>query len=499
MSNTWKQWEGQVVNAEFTLLRYLGGSEHSALFLTEVREGERFLKAAIKLIPAGGENDELQLSRWRQAADLSHPHLISLLDGGRCEIGDVPLLYVVMECAEENLAQVLPSRALTPDEAREMLDSVLDVLAYLHDKGFVHGHVKPINIMAIGDQLKLSSDELCRAGESLERLGRPDAYGPPENAPEAITTAETMSPAGDVWSLGMTLVETMTQKLPVVRAAEQREPLVPLTLPEPFLNIARHCLVSRPQDRWTVGQITGRLQERTPAPQTRAPLPQAQATPRPPQPATERPSGPPAKRRGYGVPIAAGIVLAAILLGPRLLHRHSEAPQVPVAELEQPPAAPSPKQLKPAPPEHPTKASKPGVIEEEQKSEHATPVPASVRPETLREEPTNTVAKLPVGAPVRGEVAQRVLPDVLESARKSIRGAVKVKVKVDVDRTGNVEGAELESRGPSKYFARAALQAAQLWRFTPPKAAGRGVLSSWTLQFEFTRGGTTVIPTQEIP
>src|ERR1700682_5595656 len=109
MSNTWKQWEGQVVNADFKLLRYLGGSEHSALFLTEVREGERFLKAAIKLIPAGGENDELQLSRWRQAAAVFHPHLISLLDGGRCEIGGVPLLYVVMECAEENLAEVLPS------------------------------------------------------------------------------------------------------------------------------------------------------------------------------------------------------------------------------------------------------------------------------------------------------------------------------------------------------------------------------------------------------
>ena len=501
MSNNWKQWEGQVVNAEFTLLRYLGGSEHSALFLTEIREGERFLKAAIKLIPAGGENDELQLTRWRQAADLSHPHLISLFDGGRCEIGGVPLLYVVMEFAEENLAQVLPGRALTPDEAREMLDSVLDVLAYLHGKGFVHGHVNPTNIMAIGDQLKLSSDALCRAGESLERPGRPDAYGPPENAAEGVAAVERFSPAGDIWSLGMTLVETMTQNLPVVRAAEQREPLVPLTLPEPFLDIARHCLVSRPQDRWTVAQIAARLQERTPTPQVRAPLPQAQAAVRPPPPATARPSRTPAKRRSYGVPVAAGIVLvlAAILVGPRLLHRNSEAPQVPTAALEQSPVPPTSMQVKQAAPERPTKASKADIIEEEQKPEHPTPVAASIHPEALREEPTNTIAKLPAGAMVRGEVAQRVLPDVLERARKSIRGTVKVRVKVDVDQAGNVEGAELESRGPSKYFAREALQAAQLWRFTPPKAAGRGVLSSWTLQFEFTRGGTTVIPTQEIP
>ena len=64
-------------------------------------------------------------------------------------------------------------------------------------------------------------------------------------------------------------------------------------------------------------------------------------------------------------------------------------------------------------------------------------------------------------------------------------------VKVNVDRAGNVEDAELDSRGPSKYFARAALQAAQDWKFRPAMVDGRGVLSTWILRFEFTRGGTT--------
>jgi TonB family protein len=501
MPHAWKQWESQVVNGEFPLLRYLGDSEHSGVFLTEFHRGERLLKAAIKLIPSIGEKDELQLSRWRLAAELSHPHLISLLDRGRCEIGGVPLLYVVMECAEENLAQVLPSRALTPAEAREMLDSVLDVLAYVHGKGFVHGNIKPINIMADGDQLKLSSDCLGRAGELLGRPNRPDAHDPPENAPEAIASPETRLPAGDVWSLGMTLVETMTQILPVARAGELREPLVPLTLPEPFLDIARHCLLWRPQDRWTVAQIAARLQDRTPVPQARAPLPQAHGPARPPRPTSTRPSRPPAERRSYGIPVTAGVVLllAAIVAGPRLLHRHPEAPPAPAVALEPPPVPPVPKQVKQAPPERPTKTSRPSVIEESQDREAPTPMPASIHPETLREEPTNTVAKRSAGALVRGEVAQKVLPDVLESARNTIRGTVRVNVNVDVDRSGNVEGADLESPGPSKYFARAALRAAQNWRFKPPNIAGQGVLSSWTLRFEFTRYGTTVIPTQEIP
>src|SRR5258705_9940743 len=358
MSQNWKQWEGQVVNGKFPLLRYLGGSEYSAVFLTEFNESERPQRAAIKLIPAGGETDELQLSRWRAAVALSHPHLISTFDEGRCEVAGVALLYVVMECAEENLAQVLPSRALTPEEARETLDSVLDVLAYLYGKGFVHGHIRPINIMADdGDQLKLSSDGLRRAGEPLERAGRRDEYDPPEHAPDAFAPVDTASTAGDVWSLGMTIVETMTQTRVGTSSTEQRETLVPLTLPEPFLDIARHCLLRHPQERWTVSEIAARLQGRIPAAQVRAVL-------RAPQSAVSRASSFPVKGRSYGIPLAAGIIFAfvAIVAGPRLLHRHSEMRPAPITSLEEPTVSSEPKpeakQVTPAQPEHRSETSK---------------------------------------------------------------------------------------------------------------------------------------------
>ena len=51
MTRDWKQWEGQIVNGTFPLRQYLGGSEHSAVFLTE-RRGRDPQRAAIKLIPA---------------------------------------------------------------------------------------------------------------------------------------------------------------------------------------------------------------------------------------------------------------------------------------------------------------------------------------------------------------------------------------------------------------------------------------------------------------
>src|SRR5438309_4996301 len=163
MTESWKQWQGQVVDHQFSLQQYLGGSDHSAVFLTQ-REGR--LKAAIKLIPANPENADRQLFQWRLATKLPHPHLIRIFQTGRCQLGDQSLLYIVMEYAEEDLSQILPHRPLTPSETRDMLQPVLDALAYVHGKGFVHGHLKPANIMAIADQVKLSSDGLCAPGES---------------------------------------------------------------------------------------------------------------------------------------------------------------------------------------------------------------------------------------------------------------------------------------------------------------------------------------------
>jgi TonB family protein len=505
MSDTWKQWENQTLDNKFPLLRYLGGSEHCAVFLTERRAGERLVKAAIKIIPAAPATGELQLSSWQQAAKLSHPHLIPIHEMGRFELGGVPVVYVVMECAEENLAQVLPGRALTVAEAREMLASVLDVLAYLHGKGFVHGHIKPANIMASGDELKVSSDALHRAGESLDGPGNQTPYDPPEIATGINSVSQTMSPAGDVWSLGMTLVETLTQNLPVVRTAEEKDPVLPKSLQEPYLDIARHCLVRNPQARWTVPQIEARLEGRAPMSQVRTISPEVRAA----SPAQQRiaaPSRPLVNSRNYTVPVAVGcaLLLAAILAGPRLLRRHADAPQVPVATVEQPFVSPAPKkaapkQAAPSPQERSAKPYNSTLAEEERSPKAPVPVPALIHPEPMREEETTTAARFPAVSPAHGEVIHQAAPEVIQSARNSIRGTVRVSVKVNVDRSGNVEDAELESHGPSKYFARAALAAAQDWKFKPPKVGGRGVLSTWTLQFEFTRDATTVVPTQEMP
>jgi TonB family protein len=246
-----ERWEGQVINGKFPLLQWLGGTGRTSVFSTEI-PGLKAQNAAIKLIPVDPANRE-QISRWQTAATLAHPNLLKIFDGGECEINGRPMLYVVLELADENLSHVLPTRALSTREAEQMVVPVLDVLKYLHQKGLVHSRIRPANIVAVNDRLKLSSDSLRRAGEVVGSRAESSAYDAPE------TGTGPIAPASDVWSLGATLVAALTQKPPVLDRKIGADPIVPESFPQPFRQIASECLRRNPADRCTLDQIQQRL------------------------------------------------------------------------------------------------------------------------------------------------------------------------------------------------------------------------------------------------
>jgi TonB family protein len=425
-------WVGRVIDGRFTLLQWLGGSGRGGVFLTEL-QGHPSQKAVIKLIPADATDAEAHIAGWAVTTTLSHPHLMRLLYTGRFQIDTTPLLYSVTEYAGEVLSQILPQRPLTPTEAKEMLDPVLDALSYLHGKGIVHGHLKPSNIMVVADQLKLSSDSLHVAGELGNHFAALSIY----DAPEAAT--EPISPAADVWSLGVTLVEALTQHPPVWDRSTHSEPIVPQSIPQPFSDITQECLRSDPSRRCTLSDVKARLE-------TALSLP---------DPASKTRRAVPVKLRVTAL-IAAVLVLIAVIAALLVRSRHVK-PSITVRE-----------KLVftiPAPP------------------------PQSPAPETQTSK----------GGAVKGAVAGRVLPDVLQSARKTIQGKVKVRIRVTVDPGGNVSSATFDSPGPSKYFAKLAQQSAQHWRFKPAQMDGQAVSSIWILQFQFTQTATEVTPVEASP
>ena len=68
-------------------------------------------------------------------------------------------------------------RTLTEEEVSMLLVPTLNALEYLHANGLVHGHIKPSDIMAMGDRLKVSMDGVRKPGEAIDAAGAPVGAG----------------------------------------------------------------------------------------------------------------------------------------------------------------------------------------------------------------------------------------------------------------------------------------------------------------------------------
>ena len=452
----WSKWESQVVNGVFSLRRFLGRSNHSVVFLTDCK-AQKLSNAAIKIIPADPARAETQLSRWRMGAALSHPHLIRLLEAGRCKLGGHPFLFVVTEYAEQNLAQILPHRALTADEVREMLIPTLDALAFLHRQNLVHGQLKPPNFLVVNDQLKLASDTIRTAGETAG-----------------------VDAASDMLELGATIVEALTQIRPAPEGP-QEAPSLPATLSPGFAAAVRRCLSPAPGNRPTVSELRDQIDPvRAGASAPDVPPPQASAAPAPepevhpvPRPSIPAPS----------VPVPSISARAA-----------ATAPRVP-APAPVPPAAPRPSAAIP-------KRQAPWLIPAAavglvlvalwagSRVLHSRGAARSIADQTASQQAASPPAtQSSTAAPVAASpVLHEEIPAVSRRARESVRGQIKVAVRVTVDRAGNVVAENLEVRGSSRYFARLATEAARKWKFAPADGPSA---REWLVQFEFSRSGAT--------
>jgi len=249
MIELWAKWEGQVINGGFPLRRLIGVSDHSAVFVTEA-PAHNLPNAAVKLVPAIPTLAESQLAYWNAAAALSHPRLLRLFAAGRCHLpggttsqGDQHFLYVLMEYADQNLAQLLETRALTEGEARETLPPLLDGLAFLHSRNLVQGQLKPSNILVVGEQLKLASDTIRPAGEAATSISMVSVYDPPEGRDGSFSTA------GDIWALGVTLYEALTRTTPARPDERSHGVTLPPDFPPASADVIRECLSRRPTDR----------------------------------------------------------------------------------------------------------------------------------------------------------------------------------------------------------------------------------------------------------
>lgn len=495
MSDLWTKWQGHVVNGTYRIGRYLGGSDHSGVFLTLLGQHQS-AEVALKLIPAGIAADA-QLTDLRTAAGLAHPNLIRLLKTGRCELDGQPFLYVVMEYAEQSLAQILRSRPLTEDEAREMLAPMLNALTFLHGRKLLQGQLKPTNILAVGDKLKLASDTIRPISETGAGRSVVSAYDPPEYRDGGYSTA------GDIWGLGMSLLEALSRRAPAGLDDGRGVVAVPPDFSPEFRDIVVQCLSRRPFDRPKLTEIDGWLRRQATGaawagtgsaaaiPETEAitfelEQPVApiaveaarEASVAPPtvaQPAVAPSTGAqPIAEPMIAEPLSAASTRASARSPPQAPHRPIIAPIILAAVAVIALGWAGLRALRP----HRTGAPPAAEASQGAPSQPATPGAAQAGG-------AGTSAAQGALTGMSGPLHEEI-PDVPLHARQTIHGRIRVSIRVIVDNEGRVVGARADQSGPSRYFERLAVEAAKKWTFPPVDGQARRLKQ---IRFEFTREG----------
>jgi serine/threonine-protein kinase len=177
---------------------------------------ERYV--ALKVLHAHYADDEEYVERFRRearsVAQLSHPHIVTVIDRGE----DGGQQFIVFEYVDgENLKQFVERTGPLPTRrAVELALEIADALAFAHERGLVHRDVKPQNVLLTPDgDAKVTDFGIARSLDVEHGLTQTGTvlgtsnYLSPEQASGKATTAST-----DVYSLGVVLFELLTAEVP---------------------------------------------------------------------------------------------------------------------------------------------------------------------------------------------------------------------------------------------------------------------------------------------
>ncbi|GIE86521.1 serine/threonine-protein kinase [Actinoplanes regularis] len=176
---------------------------------------------AVKVLSPRLATDHAFRDRLRQealaAARLCHPHITGVYDFGEALLSEhLTVPYVVMELndGESVGARIGRQGSLEWREAVMVCAEVASALATAHARGVVHRDVTPANVMLTGAGAKVVDFGISAlvgqrdAGPDGSLLGTP-AY----LAPERLGGAQ-VSPATDVYALGLLLYRALTGRMP---------------------------------------------------------------------------------------------------------------------------------------------------------------------------------------------------------------------------------------------------------------------------------------------
>ncbi len=207
---------GDQIGDRYELEAQVGSGGMSTVFCAHDAQLDR--RVAIKILHERFNDDSEYVSRFRSearaVAQLSHPNLVTVIDRGE----DGGRQYIVFEFVEgENLKELIGRSGPLPlRRAVEIAVAVADGLAFAHERGLVHRDVKPQNVLlSPSGAVKVTDFGIARSLEvdrGVTQTGT--VVGTGEYLSPEQANGGAVSPATDVYSLGVVLWEMLAGRVP---------------------------------------------------------------------------------------------------------------------------------------------------------------------------------------------------------------------------------------------------------------------------------------------
>ncbi|WUJ23963.1 protein kinase [Micromonospora sp. NBC_00389] len=264
----------QLLDERYRLVEQLGAGGMSVVW----RGYDEVLgrQVAVKVLASRLASDRAFRHRIRieaqAAARLCHPHITNVYDYGESQQVGLTVPYVVMELVDGgSLANRLGREGRLPwREAVTVGAEVSSALATAHARGVVHRDVTPGNVMLTSTGVKVVDFGISALVGESEKGPDGTLLGTPAYlAPERLDNGQ-VSPATDVYAVGLLLYRMLTGRLPwqastttqMLRAHMYNEPepmqAVP-GLPDEVTDLVRRCLAKQPGDRPATAELARTL------------------------------------------------------------------------------------------------------------------------------------------------------------------------------------------------------------------------------------------------
>ncbi len=267
----------EVVGGRYRLGEVIGRGGMSSVYCA--RDENLGRDVALKLFaPQAPDADELkrQEAEIQLLATLNHPGLVTLFDAGIDDrIPDEPRPFLTMELVEGQDLRARIRHSTVPLEELAVIGAgIADALAYVHGLGIIHRDIKPANILLVqirpGEPLrpKLTDFGIARIADSTRLTATGTMVGTAAYLSPEQAMGQPLSPASDIYSLGLVLLECIKGAVEYPGGAVEsavarlhRAPEIPDDVPSEWADLIRSMTAIEPLERPAAADIETALRQ----------------------------------------------------------------------------------------------------------------------------------------------------------------------------------------------------------------------------------------------